>query len=469
MSAEKKQSSLLQRREGNIADTPRSGEGVIPKIPFALQPVFSEANIELEKITIPGIGKVFLTYEKESTPEHYAYSGIRVLSPMTDEEAVINAKRLSLTSSSWKNWIINHAVKDGVLADVPAELSKLLPIEVRTAEGREIYGGRAIIIPDEGTYMDTGESIDAILKDASHPLFAEVSAPIYKAIGVRLNELEGKLKVTPDFGPNASTADVLHKYTDHVLGIREEDNGSGGKSPYSITSILESLETLGLLGKPKDTPITLIGAAGALGSGVREYLAKQGFTNVVLCDLQYDAPSCDHEGLESSFPAGWSIAPSVNGKFSDTCLERGGWLITTAFGDEMKNSQWDKLQPGTVWIGAQNKDLPEGAAGIQFARNLKAMDVVHIPGQILTIGGTTASWIEWKARQEQVKFSKEAAHSVVKAVAGHVVGHIYEQSQTKETTPYEELLGYASKAHWQEKTWQQAIACNSSGFGIAKL
>jgi phosphoglycerate dehydrogenase-like enzyme len=416
------------------------------QIPKKLKSLFDESNIKVEKIVIPGVATVHVSHEQEVTPIEYGYSGVRVLSPMSDEAAIENAKRLSLTSSSWKNWMINHAVKDGVLSELAKEHKTTKLFEVLEKQGRRIYGGRAIIIPEANNYK--GESIETILKDAEHRYFDEVSSPVYKAIGDYLNSLGGKLQITPDFGPNASTADKLHAHTPHALGIAEKNNGSGGKSPYSVTSILATLKQLKLEQQPKDTPITVIGAAGALGSGICAYLEKNGFTNVTVCDLQYkNTPP-------KNLPQGWKIEPAVPGKFTDACLDRSGknsWIITAAYGDEMLNSNWQRMKPGTHWIAAQNKDVPEKGEGIAFARHLKQKGILHIPGQLLTIGGTTASWVEWCARQNQLPFSKELAHDLVEKVTGKILDHMIKETLKDGTTPYEAMLAYADKQHWQEK------------------
>jgi phosphoglycerate dehydrogenase-like enzyme len=411
--------------------------------------IFDESNIQVEAVETP-YAKIFFTYENEATPTKYAYSGVRVLSPMSDEDAVSNAKRLSLTSSSWKNWLINHAVKDGALDNLSASSRRALSSKVWN--NREVYGGRAIIIPHDRKYK--GIAIETILKDSDHPYFAEVSAPIYAAIGKQLNKFGGKLQVTPDFGPNASTADLMYAHSPHVLGISFENGGSGGKSEYSVTSILTALRRMGIENAPKDSPITVIGAAGALGSGVCAYLARQGFTNVIICDLQYT------DNPPRKLPKGWKIAKAENGKFTDECLTRGGTLITAAYGDEMMQSHWQKIPPNTLWIGAQNKDLPEKEAGIDFARQLHAQGVRHIPGQILTIGGTTASWTEWCARQEGKPFSRDAAHEVVHRVTDKLVVSMLDRAEASRITPYEAMLDYAHKSHWQERNHAHAVSAN---------
>lgn len=199
---------------------------------------------------------------------------------------------------------------------------------------------------------------------------------------------------------------------------------------------------------PKDTPITLIGAAGALGSGVRKYIQENGFTNVAICDLQYnDKPTKD-------LPEGWRVLPAESGKFTDACLARSGqgsWLITTAYGDEMLHSNWKELKAGTTWIGAQNKDIPEREQGVSFARALKGRGITHLPGQLMTIGGTTASWIEWQARRSNTPFSKAAAHDVVHNVTQSILEKMMEMSHSNNITPYEAMLEYAHKSHWEDK------------------
>jgi phosphoglycerate dehydrogenase-like enzyme len=435
-------------------------------VPAKLASVFREDNIITESQKVPGIGIIYIAYEAEATPEHYAYSGIRVLSPMSAEEALTNAKRLSLTASSWKNWLINHAIKDGALEKVPYNARIQLPPKLQQASTREIYGGRVIVIPEKALFR--GNTIEEILKDSSHPYFAEVSTPIYRALGERLNQLKGKLRVTPDFGPNAYTANIMHDHTEYTLGISADRNGSGGKSEYSITSILSVIRRMGIDKAPKDSPITVIGSAGALGSGIVEYLRAEGFNNVLLCDLQYA------NNPPQSLPSGWRIAKAQNGKFTDECLQntgKGAWLITAAYGDEMSASNWKKIKPGTIWIGAQNKDLPNGMEGIEFARTLKDRGILHLPGQLLTIGGTAASWVEHESRKFPGKaFPREAAHEVVQAVTNTILEKILAEKEAG-STPYEALLAYSdkqnwqaipSKPHWQDRSYKRDPAAIQS-------
>jgi glutamate dehydrogenase/leucine dehydrogenase len=363
---------------------------------------------------------------------------------MDEKAAIDNVKRLSMTASSWKNWLINHAIKDGALEKLSAHSKLILPNTVW--DRREIYGGRIVVIPYDNNYHNI--PIETILKDAEHPLFDEVSAPVYATIGDFLNKLKGQLKATPDFGPNASTADKLHKFTNYVLGIHPSKNGSGGKSEYSIVSILTALKLFGLNREQslKDTTITVIGSAGALGTGILEYLEEQQFSNVLLCDLQY----AQHP--PKNLPEGWKVTEAVAGRFTDECLQRNGkpaWLITAAYGNEMLASNWQSVPQNSIWIAAQNNDIPEKIAGLEFATKLQTAGIKHLPGQILTLGGTKASWIEWCCRSNNAPFNKEAAYESVELVTAHIIEQMNEATKQLSITPYEAMLRYADKNTWQ--------------------
>ncbi|MEY3106931.1 MAG: hypothetical protein RIT35_1104, partial [Pseudomonadota bacterium] len=400
--------------------------------------VFDTANLIIKKLVIPHIAKIFVAYEDEASNDNYAYSGIRVLSPMTDEDAINNAKRLSLTSSSWKNWLINHAIKDGALKNLSQKTKNSLPPQILSLAPRKIYGGRVIVIPEAGQYLDC--NIEMVLKDPTHPMFAQISEPVYQAIGAYLNQLGGKLKVTPDFGPNAETADIMLQHTSHVLGISTKSNGSGGKSKYSIISIITALK---MLESEQQLPLaghqlTVIGSSGALGSGAVEFMEQNHCTEFFRCDLQHSQDSTHFQ--------------AIGGKFSDECLLRSGpktMLVTCAYGDEMLNSNWQLLKPGSVWVSAQNNDLPEGEAGIVFARELLNLGVLHIPGQILTIGGTMASWVEWCCRISDTIFSEGAVFEVVEAISSSLIKLILADARERNITTYEAMLEYAAKAGWE--------------------
>ena len=92
----------------------------------------------------------------------------------------------------------------------------------------------------------------------------------------QLNQQGGKIKLTPDFGRFAGLADMLYQFTPHSLGIRCEEGGCGGKSSYSATGIISAIETLGF-SQQKNIPVTLIGAAGAMGIDVLNYFIAQGY------------------------------------------------------------------------------------------------------------------------------------------------------------------------------------------------
>jgi hypothetical protein len=352
----------------------------------------------------------------------YSYGGTRMVAPDTDDSEVHKIlRRLMIYESALKNRLINIALGKGVLA---AYADRIPQGFLESTVG----GARCIIRPRE-------QALTAALKNPEHSEFHTITSRIFESIGTLLNQQEGQIKLTPDFGRFAGLAGILARYTPHALGIRCEDGGCGGKSSYSSTGIIGALETIGIANHKHDL-ITLIGSAGAMGSDVLNYLLGEGFDDIVVCDLVYN---------DGVVPPGKLVKlPSSEKVFTDTCLMGGGVIVATTLGQELEHSNWQLIPPGTILLLAHNLAVPEGAKGASLMRQIADRGVLALPGQILTLGGALTSRLEWFWRQSNAAqpFDKPLAHMVVRAVVTFLVAEILDLSRSSRMTPYETMLHY---------------------------
>ena len=318
-----------------------------------------------------------------NTRANYAYGGTRMVKTnMQDGDVDVMVRRLMHDESMFKNRMINLAIRNGVLDD----LGDRLP----TGFLESVVGGaRCIIRP-------RSDALATILNNPTDIRFQDTITPIFAEIGVFLNQRSGDIKLTPDFGRFSGLSDLLAEFTPHVLGIRCEAGGCGGKSSYSTTGIIAALE-LHDIAAHKHMPVTLIGSNGALGVDVLAYFLREGFTDLAVCDLAYD----DGSG-QAAPPAGVKHLSSKDGAFTDACLSRGGVIVATTVGEELQNSSWRAIPPGTLLFLAHNLAIPVGEAGLRLARDLAEQGVHVVPGQVLTLGGALTSRVEWFWRQARV-------------------------------------------------------------------
>lgn len=357
----------------------------------------------------------------------YYYGGTRMVKPSTPESDVHRMlSRLMSEESAFKNRLINLSLREDVLGCYNGRMP-------RGFMGSKVGGARCIIRPKDDTTYST-------LKEPAGPNFDAVISAIFQEIGKLLNEQGGIVKLTPDFGRYAGLADILARFTQHVLGIRCEAGGCGGKSSYAATGIITALEQLGI-DRYQQQPITLIGSAGALGSDVLKYIRSTGFKDVAICDLQYDSKAAVP-------PDGPLVLPSRRGIFTEECLARGGMIIATTYGEELQNSRWESIPPGSVLVLAHNLCIPAGVEGVSLMRTLAERDVYTIPGQILTMGGALTSRIEWFWRQSNANtsFDKELAHLTVRDVEKFLLSKISQQASAQNVTPCEAMLSFAQSA-----------------------
>ncbi|GCE51343.1 hypothetical protein EI42_04043 [Thermosporothrix hazakensis] len=355
----------------------------------------------------------------------YAYGGTRMVDPSRKSTQIEDMlKRLMWDESLFKNRLINGALRRGVLDTFQDRLPEGLSESV-------VGGARCIIVPrDQETYT--------VLTDPQHPAFYEKLSPIFAEIGAFLNEQQGRIKLTPDFGRFAGLADLLATYTPHVLGIRCPDGGCGGKSSYSSTGVIAALELLDIADYTQKA-VTLIGAAGAMGSDITRYFEERMFEDVVVCDLVYDQAEAT-----VTAPSSFVHLSAKNHCFTDACLQRGGTIVATTVGEELENSNWQLIPPGTRLFLAHNLAIPRGERGLHLMQELQKQGVLALPGQLLTLGGALTSRVEWFWRQSRPKqaFDKPLAHAIVYAVVQFLTREILATAQETGKTPYEAMLQF---------------------------
>jgi hypothetical protein len=360
----------------------------------------------------------------ESDSFDYCYGGTRIVDPeMASTEVTDILQRLMVDESMLKNRLINTTFREGVLAPYKEQLP---PGFIESMVG----GARCVIQPHN-------KDSAALLKNPAHPEFQTTILSIFEPIGKFLNSCEGKIKLTPDFGRFAGLADLLAVFTPHVLGIRCEDGGCGGKSSYSSSGIIAALETL-RIGDYKDDPITLIGSAGAMGIDILAYFKNQQYQDIALCDLDYN-----HKGI--SIMDDIPVLPAIAGTFTNLCLERGGCLVATTVGQELEHANISLIPTGTMLLLAHNLAIPEGESGINLMRTIAAQNILALPGQLLTLGGALTSRLEWFWRQTNhgMPFPKPLAHTVVKTVVSSLVSTVLELALKTGLSPYEAMFLYA--------------------------
>ena len=355
----------------------------------------------------------------------YYYGGTRMVPPQMRETEVINIlRRLMSEESAFKNHLINISLAEGVLSSY----SQRVPAGFMDSK---VGGARCVIRPRDG-------NVSRILQDPSHPQFDQTVSDIFLYLGELLNKHRGLIKLTPDFGRYAGLADILERHTPHVLGIRCEAGGCGGKSSYAATGIMTALDMLGTRDY-RTAPVTVIGSAGALGVDVTRYFTGDDFADIAVCDLAYDSG-------EASPPDNAVMLASVINMFTNQCLGRGGLIVATTFGGELANSNWESIPPETLLVLAHNLSVPPGEAGVSLMRRISSQSVRIIPGQLLTFGGALTSRLEWFWRQSRQgePFDKELAHLVVRDVMKHLLTEVQNVEQATGVTTYEAMLAYAA-------------------------
>nr|VFJ62453.1 MAG: hypothetical protein BECKFW1821B_GA0114236_10746 [Candidatus Kentron sp. FW] len=357
----------------------------------------------------------------------YAYGGTRKMAPDVDDDTVEEELfGLMHYESHFKNCLINQAITDGALDGFNGELPEGFM-------NSRIGGGRCLFRPKN-------KAIDEILSDPAHEDFGGVIKVLFQDVGSLLNKKDGRIKLTPDFGKFAGVSDILGVFTPHVLGIRCEDGGCGGKASYTSTGIIMALETFGI-DFYKDKPVTLIGSDGALGTDITNYFLTNSYGNTKVCDIAYEEDDIRFSEVPDpieALPANW-------GMFTDHCLQRGGVIVTTTVGNELENSNWRILPENTLLVLAHNLALPRGEDGRTLAYEIENRNITLIPGQILTLGGALTSRLEWFSRKNGIRdFDKQLAHRIVGAMVTFLLGKVTDISEEiPGETMYEKMASYA--------------------------
>ncbi len=355
----------------------------------------------------------------------YSYGGTRMVPSHLEKHEV---KQLLLTLMQYESTLKNQLINNALQRDVLSKYGERLPAGFASSR---VGGARCLIQPHD-------KKIAAILNDPHHQEFQATIEPIFARIGKALDEEKGTIKLTPDFGHFANLSNILYQFTPHVLGISCEVGGCGGKTSYTSTGVIASLEMLGIL-NDKTLPVTLIGSAGAMGSDILAYLQREGFSDIAVCDIAYES------NISSPPPAPVVTLPSEKRMFTDSCLRRGGFIIATTVGKELEHSKWQLIPSGTQLLLAHNLSVPNDESGVRLMRDIAQQGVFALPGQVLTLGGALTSRLEWfwrQSRREQ-PFDKPLAHAVVADVVRFTVNTVMALAEERRITPYEAMLGYA--------------------------
>ena len=358
---------------------------------------------------------IWLVSEDGGEHKTYCYGGTRSVPVKTDDQLVENILNyLGKYESGVKNKLINNAIREGVFN----KFSDRIPEQFYQSN---VGGGRCVFRPKN-------EDIEAIIDDPRNEKFEYTINSILKSVGGALNQFDGELKLTPDFGRFAGVADSLHEYTEHVLGIRCEDGGCGGKASYTSTGINAAIEYF-LEKKGRDSRIVLIGADGACGVGVFDYLLAKKYNLIGVSDLNYT--DVQKHGIP--------VLGSQTGKFTDECLINADIIVATTVGDEFLNTNLDAINDGTIVLLAHNHCLPIDARCVELINKMSERNILVLPGQFLTFGGALTSRIEWFWRLcHKGYFDKQLAHDAVYHMEKQLLRKMYDK--TDDVNPLELIL-----------------------------
>jgi hypothetical protein len=362
----------------------------------------------------------------------------------------------------------------------------------------EFRGGRAIILAEN-------PEIHEIIINANHPRAYEVYSCIFKELGAFLNGQRkatkidvqgnvveehalippGALFITPDFGPNKKLADYLHEHTPQVLGVDASVGGGGGKAAYTVSGFFGAFDAAsehGLFNAyDENLPITLIGAAGAMGSDTAQRLAERGFKNVLVADIAYDyskpvgidltageklVPILESERYRMNgeafqrIPLSWDVALAEPGKFTDEALGRNGKprvIIAMTFGKALEHSNLDAIPDNSTLLLSENWAIPAGDKGLKIMKTLKSRGITALQGQTITPGGAGNSKVEiffratanggiTKAMENEQTpvYHKRLGHEIVYRQIKQGVSDLLALAQSMDITTTEALAEYTN-------------------------
>lgn len=357
-------------------------------------------------------------------------------------------------------------------------------------------GGRVVILAKT-------KKIHEVIINANHPQAYEIYTAIFEQVGKFLNgqkgankiDIEGNilekdvhispgaLFITPDFGPNKKLADYAHEHTPQVLGVDASVGGGGGKAAYTVSGFFGAFDAVaeqGLFdGYDKNIPISLIGAAGAMGSDTAKRLAQQGFTNVIVSDIAYDynqsikidsqtneklVPIVDSEKYRMNgeafqrIPSSWSVVAAEPRQFTEEALGKNGKprvIIAMTFGMALENSNFDAIPNNSILFLAENWSIPTGYEGLKLVKYLLSRSIITFPGQVITAGGAGNSKVEIffratteggitkaMANQDKPAYYKRLGHEIVYLQIKQGVKDLLTIAQEQNITITEALVQY---------------------------
>lgn len=360
--------------------------------------------VMVKKLATP-LADVFIGMSEDDCVD-YHYGGTRLLPPdTTDSEATQTLLYLMTFESTVKNKLINLALAEGAVED----LSNMLPSGFVESK---VSGGRCLIRPvDVIAY--------SVLSEAPGSAANEYALrSVLKPLGEELNTLGGRLKLTPDFGRYAGLADVLYLYTPHSLGIKCPDGGCGGKASYTATGVKQAID---VLSPQASASISLIGSCGAIGSDVLDsILAQTRFSTIAVCDYKYDEDPDTYPVLGTT-----RHVASEKGRFAADSL-KADVIVACTYGGELEQSPYWKLRPQSLMMLAHNIALSYNDKSAKVINWCDEHNVDLIPGQILTLGGSLTSRLEWfwRVGHPGIEFDKPLAHKVVSRVTSFLVERV---------------------------------------------
>lgn len=499
-------------------------------------------HLYIYKIQIPKIATVFLAVNRQSVDNsellvqpdnskidepkklkpvlnsNSSYGGTRAEAPMEGNyrQSCLNALnslvKLAFYESHTKHKYLSKTNKEGALDELISPTGKIMKYLKAQNEAQvdipigygfskdflklEFLGGRTVILAEN-------LKIHEVIIDANHPQAYKVYSVIFEQVGAFLNGqrkatkidakgnvLEedayiqpGALFITPDFGPNKKLADYLHEHTPQVLGVDTSVGGGGGKAAYTVSGFFGAFDAASEQGlfnaADKNLPISLIGAAGAMGSDTVKRLAEQGFENVLVADIAYDytkpvkvdietaeklVPILESERYRMNgkafqrIPLSWNVALAEPGKFTDEALGRNcksRVIIAMTFGKALEHSNLDAIPNNSTLLLAENWSIPPGVKGMKIMKALKNRGIIALQGQAITPGGagnskaeiffraTTSGGISKATEYEKIPaYHKRLGHEIVYRQIKQGVSDLLSLAREQDITTAESLAQY---------------------------
>ena len=501
-------------------------------------------HLYLYEVQVPNLATVFLAINRQSVddPENLiqpdnkhvtdpkqllpvlnansSYGGTRAEPPLEEDprqsrlNALDSLVRLAFYESHVKHKYLTKTVERGALDELISSDGKIMLHLTAQNEAQvdipkeypfsqdflrlSFQGGRAIILAHN-------LEIHKVIVNPNHPQSYDIYSAIFSDVGAFLNgqlgafkvDVQGKiieqdafipagaLFITPDFGPNKKLADYLHEHTPQVLGVDASVGGGGGKAAYTVSGFLGAFDAASEHGlfesNDRQLPITLIGAAGAMGSDTAKRLATRGFENVLVADIAYDyaqpveidqstgeklVPILESERYRTQgepfqrIPGSWDIALAKPKQFTNEALSGLDCLtprviIAMTFGKALENSNFDAIPNYSTILLAENWSLPPGSKGMSIMRRLKQRRIVAIPGQVITPGGAGNSKVEIFFRatmnggipkatklQEKPVYPKRLGHEIVYRQIKRGISDLLLLAQEQNITTMEAIAQY---------------------------